>query len=514
MARLKKGPIVVLGVLVAAFVTNCRMNGVAESASQVLAHGGNVAVGSSTGTFGGQIEWSDVAVWPEVGSETTEAARADEVHMKTPGIGWMLGAAFSGFRADPSNRDFRFPDELVGSAGKGAFSGPPGLDSFELKIVNLKLDRDATATFLPKWLGFNSLAPFDALGCALNSSWRHDDISGVLGLPKGFVQVDVSITNPDGNIAEVVAAFTREGVSNATYRARYDMPDGFYLGSLEFDDAKLKEASWTIEDQGFVAARNAACASLIGLREKRYLQIHLTALRRELLAAGLIPDQALEDAYAGYLAKGGTLTFNYRPAADYKQQLSAGLDLQSRAKALGLSVGNGGDPVPMSFFAVTPGEWSEELRAATITNLINQAKALDDRSLVLVDESTTSLMENLLLVESTTAVVDASELPFANAISETTIPAEGEGDTAEGEEGEDVGEILVQKIPYEELPKAIGQKVVITTTFGSRREGVLKSANNAGITVYTNLRGTFGDMNIPRADVAGAEVHWDSVKTQ
>ncbi|MBK8285015.1 MAG: hypothetical protein IPK97_09025 [Ahniella sp.] len=81
------------------------------------------------------------------------------------------------------------------------------------------------------------------------------------------------------------------------------MPSGFDLSSLDFDQAKLLDATWTIEDEGFVKARNSACASLIGLKEKRYHQIHLTALRRELLAIGLIPDAGIEEAYAAYLTK-------------------------------------------------------------------------------------------------------------------------------------------------------------------------------------------------------------------
>jgi hypothetical protein len=143
---------------------------------------------------------------------------------------------------------------------------------------------------------------------------------------------------------------------------------------------------------------------------------------------------------------------------------------------------------------------------STITNLINQAKALDDGTLALVDESTNSLLENLLLTESTTAVVDASQLPFTEG--EAVAPAEAEG------EDETESEILIQTSAFEELPKAVGHKVIITTTFGSKREGILKTAHNAGVTVYTNLRGSMADVNIPKADIAGAEVHWDTVKTQ
>lgn len=508
MARLKKGPFIVLGAIVAVVVTNCRMNGVADDTVQVFAQGGNVRVESAKGTFGGQLEYENVAVWPDLSSETTEAVRAARVAVQTPGLGWLLGAAFGSNRVDTANRAFALPDELAGASGKGRFSGPPGLSELKFTAEDLTLDRDARAFFMPQWIGFHSLAPFDALGCALTSSWRHEDISGVLGLPDGNVQLAVSLTNPEGAIAEIEARFTREGVSNATFRARYEMADGFSMSDLDFDRAKLREASWTIEDKGFVKARNQACATLIGMKEKRYFQVHLTALRRELLAAGLIPDQSLEDAYAEYLKKGGTFVVSYKPAGDYKQQLAAATEPGARATAVGFGIRSTGAVVPAAFFNVTPSEWNDEIRARTITNLINQAKALDDGTLALMDESTTSLIENLLLTESSTAVVDASELPFANAESETVIPAEGEG------EDDEVGEILVQKIPFEELPKAVGQKVVITTTFGSKREGILKTAHNAGVTVHTNLRGAMADVNIPKADIASAEVHWDSVRTK
>ncbi|MBK8285016.1 MAG: hypothetical protein IPK97_09030 [Ahniella sp.] len=198
--------------------------------------------------------------------------------------------------------------------------------------------------------------------------------------------------------------------------------------------------------------------------------------------------------------------FSFKPAANYKQQLSAAADVNARTQALGLSLKTSGAAVPMTFYALTPSEWNDDIRTRTITNLINQAKALDDGTLALIDESTNSLLENLLLSESTTAVVDASELPFTEG--ETVVPAEAGGEAEAG------SEILIQKVAFEELPKAVGQKVIITTTFGSKREGILKSAHNAGITVYTNLRGSMADVNIPKADITSAEVHWDTVKTQ
>ena len=504
MARLKKAPIVVLGSIVALVVTNCRMNGVAGDVQQVFAQGGNVRVDSATGKLSGNLVYKNVAVWQEMASETTEAVRAEQVTLTTPGTGWLLGATFGNNRVDTANRGFAFPNELAGSSGKGQFSGPPGLTELSIIAENVKLDRDAKAFFLPEWIGFESLSPFDALGCALNKSWRHEDISGVLGLPEGDVQITASIRNPEGNIAEVEARFTRTGVSNATYKARYDMPMGYDLYSLDFDQAKLVSATWTIEDQGFVKARNTACSGLIGLKEKRYHQIHITALRRELLASGLIPDPGIEEAYARFLAQGGKLEFSYKPAADYKQRLSAAADANARTQALGLSIKTSGAAVPLTFYALTPSEWNDDLRARTITNLIDQARALDDGTLALVDESTNSLIENLLLMESSTAVVDASELPFT----------EGETVALAGNEGEVASEILIQKIAFEELPKAVGQKVIITTTFGSKREGILKTAHNSGITVHTNLRGSMADVNIPKADIVSAEVHWDTVKTQ
>ncbi|MBK8285014.1 MAG: hypothetical protein IPK97_09020 [Ahniella sp.] len=124
MARLKKAPIVVLGSIIAMVVTNCRMNSVADDTHHVFAQGGNVSVGSATGAFSGNLVYDDVAVWPDMTSETTEATRADEVTISTPGIGWLLGAAFGNNRVDAANRGFALPDELSGASGKGPVRWP------------------------------------------------------------------------------------------------------------------------------------------------------------------------------------------------------------------------------------------------------------------------------------------------------------------------------------------------------------------------------------------------------
>lgn len=500
MARLKKGPFILLGLVVAAAVTNCRMNGVADDAAAMFGQGGNVRYEGAKAGFDGTLHYEDIAVWPDLSSETTEATRAGSLTMTTPGLGWLFAGAFSNLRISTENRGFRFPDEWRGTSGNGRLSAPAGLETLSFRADDVVLDRDATAFFLPSWLGAASLSPFDGLGCTPTQTFTADDLTGQLELPAAPYSIQVDVTNPMGAVAEVKAVFARPGIATTTFVARYDMGSTFDPANLDFDAARLKEATWTINDEGFVAARNRVCANLIGLSEKRYQQIHIVTLRRQLLAAGLIPDQTLEDAYAQYLRAGGTLVFRTNPKPDYKQQLADSTDLVARAQLLGYSLKSNADPVDFNFFAVTPSEWNDELLAKTITNLIQQAKSLDNGSLVLVDDSSTAWMENLLLMESSTAVVDSDALPFVAGEAVDT----GDADS----------DVLVEKVPIESLPKAIGQKVVVTTVFGSRREGILKSANSAGATVYTDLRGQMADVNIPKSEIQSVEVHWNSVQTE
>lgn len=67
---------------------------------------------------------------------------------------------------------------------------------------------------------------------------------------------------------------------------------------------------------------------------------------------------------------------------------------------------------------------------------------------------------------------------------------------------------VIEVIAYDDLAFVVGERVIIRTSLGSTREGVLKQFFNTGLKVLVNDRGRKFELDMPRATVAEVKVVW------
>jgi len=67
---------------------------------------------------------------------------------------------------------------------------------------------------------------------------------------------------------------------------------------------------------------------------------------------------------------------------------------------------------------------------------------------------------------------------------------------------------VIEVVAYEDLAFVVGERVIVRTSMGSTREGILKRYFNYGLKVLVNERGREFEIDMPRTTVAEVKVVW------
>jgi hypothetical protein len=67
---------------------------------------------------------------------------------------------------------------------------------------------------------------------------------------------------------------------------------------------------------------------------------------------------------------------------------------------------------------------------------------------------------------------------------------------------------VIEVVAYEDLAFVVGERVIVRTSLGSTREGILKRYFNTGLKVLVNERGREMELDMPRNTVDEVKVVW------
>lgn len=240
----------------------------------------------------GSISAKDVVFPAEQGSEL-KAFRFDEVRVEVP-MGQYLRSAFSRRGLLNAITEVR----ITLSGGRGEYGMP---------------FTGALGVF-----GAASSAPFEADGCAQDSIWTSDELTG-MGLKPGPTELVVEFKREQGSLT-IEQTQRTPGVASVSYRGKVQMNDNYSLFSLRDGGRNaLLSDSWSVRDEGFVAARNRYCAGKDKITPEQFVQRHVAAVQRLLAATGLQANDAMATAYRQFASRGGSLEFS----VDYDPPLAA-----------------------------------------------------------------------------------------------------------------------------------------------------------------------------------------------
>ncbi|MCQ4165650.1 hypothetical protein [Tahibacter harae] len=163
--------------------------------------------------------------------------------------------------------------------------------------------------------GAASASPFEADGCAGDSLWSSAELRD-MGLQPGPTELVVHYKR-DRETLILEEDLHTPGVASVSYRGRMQMNDNYSLFSL-LDGGKnaVTADSWSLADEGFVAARNRYCAGKDKITPAQFADRHIAAVQRLLASAGLRANADMAAAYRDYATNGGKLDISveYQPA--------------------------------------------------------------------------------------------------------------------------------------------------------------------------------------------------------
>lgn len=421
---------VVLGVLVVKWRVAVTLDRWIEQARPVA----TITRGGSFVRLNGEIGVENVAmtgVAQDIGT-----LRAERVTLHTPGLGWLLGTAVLGGDT--------FPERFGVSVD--------GLDTSLLAI-----DQEDPAV-----VGAASGALFDHAGCQ-DAPFTDGDLEA-LGLPRASPRLFARYGFGADELMRLEMGVARDGSAAFTLQMRVRVPGGAGANAAALGGAAFENASLEFIDEGFAAARNAACPGRTGQAGDAFFATHRTVAQRMLRALGVAPNAAFWDAYTDFARSGGRLLVNGMPSRPIPMvAMQGGAPLGT---VIEWQVGHDeAPPRRIEFATVTP----VPLRAGprTLAEQI-EAEAAAARAAALAPAATTDAGAPA----TTTA---APMVAAAEPAPMPALPAPVPATPLAGKPGEWIA------VSYDDLRGREGAALRVVSVHGSRRSGTLASWNAAGM---------------------------------
>jgi hypothetical protein len=281
------------------------------------------------------------------GGKGDNSIHVDRFTIHTPGLFWLLRAAFADAEVKPGG----WRAKLGPAAAQG---GVPPADRLGITLENLNVGGKDLEPDEATMIGYPSGALFETLACGSKTHFTRRDLVA-MGLPDNPTRLTVAYQVLTPTQVQVSARVHTEGVGFSEARAKLRVEDAERFFESDFTRVSTIEATLTVQDEGFVAARNRYCSQQTRQSRENYPERHLEGLRRRLLADGLVPTAPLERAYRRHLSRGEPLTLAARPntAIPFEQFHHFKPEDRMRLLNAALTVGEQ-KPVPLAFTFTTP----------------------------------------------------------------------------------------------------------------------------------------------------------------
>lgn len=269
---------------------------VLQQANFLLSRGMLIAFGDNEATYksawfewDGDIVAKDVVIYP-YGLGEGVTIRFERVHLETPGWFWFVRNTF--------DRKLKFA---------------------KLDRIHLTLEGGSSDTGFDPSLGdlgpfsIDAASPFEAEGCAVDGMWVREELAE-MGLQTEPPRLEFDYVVDRDSLKTTVILETK-GASRVHYQRSAQLPMAINALLIDQYPHRVLSERWEVQDQGFVAARNAHCAKKDGIDVETFLARHAASVERLLEVFGIGVDAATRQAYLGFARNGGALVFggDYTP---------------------------------------------------------------------------------------------------------------------------------------------------------------------------------------------------------
>jgi hypothetical protein len=415
-------------------VVKWRVASVLDDAIAQAAPFASITRGSSFVGLDGTVGVSQVAITPL--AQPVGTVRFERLSLHTPGLGWILRQALPG----------------AGKALPERFG--MSIDGLDTSLVDL----DAST---PTVVGTHSGALFEQAGCQ-DDGFSEADLAS-FGLPREPTRIASRYAIAPGGELRFESSVARGGSASTRLVLRLRLAGGARPDAAGLLAASFEGVDVELRDEGFVAARNKACAEITSQSVDAFLAAHLARAQRLARAAGIAPDAAAWAAYAAFARDGGELVFSgalRRPMALAALPQAAGrsdLRLDWTARRDGGALQRVAlDPIPPEPLASGPRTLAQQVQAELDADRARQA-AIGAGDAPAPD-----------------ATPAATPGPSATIATPAPAAPAKPGDWTE--------------TSYESLNGATGVELRVETIHGSRRQGTLESWNPAGMVLRLDAR--------------------------
>ncbi|HET7843404.1 MAG TPA: hypothetical protein VFL14_04590, partial [Xanthomonadales bacterium] len=259
-------------------------------------------------SFGGTMEATELTLTPSDAEPGDPPITVRRIVVETPGPIWLLRTSMPSFSPKASGtlgRIQKAAEKLGGDERPNEF---PPTDELHIRFEDVDWGNYGMANVLPgiDWIGGTSGALFEAEGCSNDWWWTRDEVRERFDAPDADGQIDIHVKVTGPNTLSNTIAFGHGGNSTLTIEREFIVPGEAddWLDS-EPDEWRTTKLRWTVEDTGFVRARNRWCAQEAKIGEAQFVERHVAAVRRTLQSIGFEPTPQLLDAYSVYAQNGG-----------------------------------------------------------------------------------------------------------------------------------------------------------------------------------------------------------------
>ncbi len=494
---------------------------------------GTVEYESVSAHLDGSATFEDVTFTPE-GAKPEQTVRAKNVEVTTPGMIWLIKTAFVG-----SGENFAGTRDVPGGSPKLV----PKAASMSWRFSEINYSEEPFAIGKTAWLGWRSGIPFESLGCGELTNWNEKAFKkfAMSAQPQTLL---IKYRNVAPDTAIITMKLSRPETASMEYELTAQHAESMQFYNLDWQQFAVVSQRWTLQDSGFVRARNRHCARLMSMSPAAYVDYHVEQVNTLMNNHGYFATQPLIEQYKEFVKAGGQLDWNSKPAGTVPFIEVLNLSSQARMDALRASFKPADlASVPFMIDVIATDPIQEPPSGTQIASTIDKqpinpsktdplsttnAKAnlpeLDPRekikkpvilvndkpSVPPVEKAKNQLPKNpnANAKNQPVRVTDATVKPIV-AVPKPVMPKNSETNSVENLSSTQSSSALAKTTPlvrgaprnFDDLERFIGRRIVVSTTNGTIRVGRVKTYTPYEIDLYAEINGTIILLSIPRGQV-------------
>lgn len=270
------------------------------------------------------------------------------------------------------------PLALLGLLLAGADEPP---QSLSVRIEGFRLSATAERQLREQASRLGYLAPFEALGCNDLGRFSGTDYAELGWLQSGAdIELDMRQDPPRGGL-DLVVGYDMDPLGRLVLELDLEgVPMSGGPATASAAGVQMRRALVRYQDRGMLVARNAYCAARLNATPEAFLNHHVEAVRAELEARGIFPEEAVVDLYRGFAARGGQLELTAAPSTTIALAQFGHYSPEDRLRLFNAGLSHDGSPrVPVAarFFGAGTGTGSSSPKATESVAVRAQASDAD-----------------------------------------------------------------------------------------------------------------------------------------